>query len=166
VTESVVLGVLAERPSHGFAVSKILAADGELGRVFTVRRPLVYRALDRLVEAKYAEPLVTEKSEAGPKRTVLRVTPAGRRQNRNWLAEPVEHVRDIRIELLVKLSLLDRSGRSSLQLVRRQREALDAALDALGDVPAARPDHVDLWRHHVAVAARTFLDDLEGRASR
>lgn len=161
LTDYAVLGVLAEEARHGFALSKVFDADGDLGRVFTVRRPLVYRALDRLVEAGYAEPVATEKSEAGPKRTVLRVTTSGRRRLRAWLAQPVEHVRDIRIELLLKLSLLNRSGASPLPLVRRQRAALDEALEALGDTLIAPADHVDLWRHHVAWAARAFLDDLE-----
>ena len=111
-TEYAVLGVLAEGTSHGFALAKLLAADSEVGRVFRVRRPLVYRALDRLVEAGYAEPVSTEKGDAGPQRVVHKITRRGRRQLDRWLAQPVEHVRDIRIEFLLKLALLDRRGRS------------------------------------------------------
>ncbi|HEY7824307.1 MAG TPA: PadR family transcriptional regulator, partial [Acidimicrobiia bacterium] len=55
VTEYAVLGILAEAPSHGFAVAKELDANTEVGRILTVRRPLVYRALDRLVDQRLAE---------------------------------------------------------------------------------------------------------------
>ena len=51
-TEHAVLGVLAEAPTHGFAIAKDLAPGTSVGRVLTVRRPLVYRALDRLVAAR------------------------------------------------------------------------------------------------------------------
>ncbi|MGH8947639.1 MAG: PadR family transcriptional regulator, partial [Acidimicrobiia bacterium] len=67
-TEYVVLGLLTEGPTHGFAISKVLQPGTNLGRVITVRRPLVYRALDRLVDAGLAEPAHTEPGAAGPNR--------------------------------------------------------------------------------------------------
>jgi PadR family transcriptional regulator AphA len=158
VTELTVLGVLAERPHHGFALSKELGAKSEVGRIFTVRRPLVYRALDRLVEAGYAEPLATEKGDAGPQRVIHRITPRGRRRLRAWLQEPVEHVRDLRIEFLVKLALLRRAGRSPAALIGAQKETLETTLTAL-DVPGP-DDHVELWRRHNAAAATAYLEDL------
>jgi PadR family transcriptional regulator AphA len=161
LTEYGVLGVLADRPCHGFALSKQLGPDGEVGRVLTVRRPLVYRALDRLVEAGLAEPAHTERGDAGPQRVIHRVTREGRRRLRHWLGEPVEHIRDMRIEFQLKITLLQRSGVSPLGLVRRQRAALDPTLAALDD-PATEPlDHLRLWRRHNAAAAAAYLDDLE-----
>ena len=50
LTDWVVLGVLSEEPRHGFAVAKELGRDAELGQLWTVRRPLVYRAIDHLLE--------------------------------------------------------------------------------------------------------------------
>jgi hypothetical protein len=47
--EWAVLGLLAEQPTHGFATAEALAPDGVVGRIWTMRRPLVYRALDVLV---------------------------------------------------------------------------------------------------------------------
>ena len=160
-TEYAVLGILAEASSHGFAISKLLQADSEVGRVCTVRRPLVYRALDRLVEAGYATPVTTEKGNAGPRRVIHQVTAAGRRRLDRWLAAPVEHVRDIRIEFLLKVALLQRSDRSPVELIRRQRQVLSPTLDALDE---SRPDdHVELWRQHNATAAASYLDELEDR---
>lgn len=161
-TEYAVLGLLAECPSHGFAIFKELRPGTAVGRVFTVRRPLVYRALDRLVEAGFAEPVHTEPGDAGPQRVIHHITDSGLCRLGEWLQEPVEHVRDIRIEFLLKLALLQRSGVSPLTLIRGQRIALEETLSAL-DVPAGIPDDVELWRHHNAAATSAYLKDLETR---
>lgn len=161
LTEFAVLGLLAEGPKHGFAMSKELSAGGSLGRVLTVRRPLTYRALDRLVAAGLAEAGHTEPGAAGPQRTVHRITRAGRRKLDRWLDLPVGHIRDLRIEFQLKLSLLLRAGRSPLALIEAQRSEIEptlAGLDLPGDQP---PDHVELWRRHNAAAAGRYLEDLE-----
>jgi PadR family transcriptional regulator AphA len=159
-TEYAVLGVLAEEPRHGFALAKELEPDGEVGRVFTIHRPLVYRALDRLVDLVYAAPVATEKGDAGPQRVIHSVTPAGRKRLKVWLAEPVAHVRDLRLQFLLKVILLTRSDRSPVDLIRKQREALASTFDALDD-PTTPRDPVELWRHHTASAASAYLDELE-----
>lgn len=160
-TEYAVLGILAEGASYGFAIAKELTAESDLGRVCTVRRPLVYRALDRLVAAGYAEPVATERGDSGPQRTVHQATPTGRHRLHLWLSEPVEHVRDMRIEFLLKLALLSRSMQSPTTLIRNQRAVLSPTLDALDTM--ATDDHVELWRQHNAAAAGAYLDALERR---
>lgn len=166
LTEYAVLGLLAEGPTHGFALSKTLRPEAELGRVFTVRRPLVYRALDRLVEAGMAEPIGVEPGAAGPNRVIHRMTTAGRRRLDKWLRSPVAHVRDMRIEFQLKLALLQLSGRSPLQLVSVQRRKLGPTLTAL-DVPSSSPlDHLELWRRHNAAAAASYLESLERHYSK
>jgi PadR family transcriptional regulator AphA len=160
-TEYAVLGVLAEGASHGFALSKLLDAGSEIGRVFKVRRPLVYRALDRLVAAGFAEPISTEKGNAGPERVIHRITRSGRSRIRRWLDDPVEHVRDIRIEFLLKLALLERADRSPIDLIRKQAKVLTPTLESIEEAAAGTHDHVDLWRRHNAAAAMAYLDTLE-----
>ncbi len=160
VTEYAVLGILAEGPSHGFALAKELGANADVGRILTVRRPLVYRALGRLVDHGLAEPVTTESSDSGPDRTIHRVTGRGRRRLRRWLTEPVAHVRDMRIEFLLKLAILRRSGTSPARLVRAQKDSLQPTLEALDDPQI--DDHVEIWRRHNARAAGAFLDELEG----
>ena len=160
LTEFAVLGLLAEEPRHGFAVSRDLEPSTAVGRILTVRRPLVYRALDRLVGAGLAAPARTEPGDAGPNRVVLRVTPPGRRHLRRWLGQPVAHIRDLRIEFLLKLTLLERSGRSPLPLIRMQLDALRPALARL-ERPVSPPDPVELWRQHNAGAAASYLEHLE-----
>ncbi|MDY7105657.1 MAG: PadR family transcriptional regulator [Actinomycetota bacterium] len=161
LNEWVVLALLSEEPAHGFAVSKQLRPESDLGRILTVHRPLVYRALDRVVGAGLAEAHQTEPGDAGPNRTSYRVTDAGREALDGWMRRPVGHVRDLRIEFLVKLRLTERAGRDPAALVAAQRAALDDTLDGLAD-PGPDADVVDRWRHHNALAARRFLDDLGG----
>jgi DNA-binding PadR family transcriptional regulator len=161
-TEYAVLGLLSEQPSHGFAISRQLGPEGEVGRVLTVRRPLVYRALDRLVEIGCAEPVSTEKGSSGPQRVIYRITPTGRRRLRRWLGEPVEHVRQLRIEFLLKLALLQRSKRSAVDLIRDQRAMLEPTIRALDEGAIDGEDPVEMWRRHNATAAGAYLEDLEG----
>lgn len=160
VTEYAVLGVLAERPSHGFAIARELSAKGDVGRIITVRRPLVYRALDRLVHSDLAEPVHTEKGDAGPNRVVHRATGAGRHELSGWLSRPVDHVRDMRIELLLKIALLIRSQVSPASLIAAQRRLIQPTLRALDE--AVSNDPVEIWRQHSARAAGTFLEELAG----
>ena len=162
LTEWVVLALLAEGPVHGFAIARELRAGADLGRIITVQRSLVYRALDRLVSAGLAEPHQTEPGEAGPSRTLHRPTQTGNAAVEHWLDRPVDHVRDLRIEFLAKLRLNQRRGRDPGPLVESQRAALADTFDRLttpddGDV-------VELWRDHNARAAQTFLDRLAARS--
>jgi DNA-binding PadR family transcriptional regulator len=160
--EWAVLGLLAEEPVHPFALARLLGPGGPLGRVLTVRRPLVYRAVERLEAEGLAARDRTEPGEAGPERTVYRVTRAGKSLLEGWLDEPVAHVRELRLAFLLKLLLLDRRGRPAAGLVAAQRRVLSGTLERLAGLPE-EPDAVDLWRHHNALAVEGFLASLAGR---
>ena len=160
LNEWVVLALLVEEPGHGFALARSLAPDSDLGRILTVRRPLVYRAVDRLVEAGLVEPVQTEPGDAGPSRTVLRATATGRRRLDRWLSGPVAHVRELRVEFLVKLRLLERRGLDPGPLVEAQRAALDDTLDGLVGRARSGGDVVDRWRACNAEAVSRFLAGL------
>lgn len=159
LTEWVVLALIGETPSHGFAVARRLQPATDLGRILTVHRSLVYRALDRLNDAGLIERLATEPGDAAPKRTVMRVSRRGRRALDRWFVTPVDHVRDLRIEFLVKMRLTERLGRDPGELVSAQRRELAATLETLTE-SGEDDDVVDRWRRHVALATRDFLDGL------
>ena len=162
VTEWTVLGLLGEGPSHAFALARNLRPDGDLGRILTVRQPLVYRAVDRLVASGLAAPSRVEPGDSGPRRTVYEITPAGRRRLRRWLGAPVGHVRDMRLEFLLKLALTERERLPVLPLIVGQEEAIAETLHALR-VQADPQDDVDLWRLHNAAAVASFLAALAAR---
>jgi DNA-binding PadR family transcriptional regulator len=154
LTEWVVLGLIAEGPTHGFALARLLARGGEVGRVWAATRPLTYRAIDQLAADGLIEPVRTEPG-AGPPRTVHRAAASGRRALRRWLSEPVAHPRDVRAELLVKLLLLEREGTPTEPLLAAQRAAFAEVLEATKG--AAARDSVSRWRAEQAAAIDRFL---------
>lgn len=156
-----VLGAVREGPTHGFAVAQLLAADGALGQIWTVARPMVYRELAKLAGLGLVAERSTQRSQLGPARTIVSVTAAGRAALEHWLVEPVEHVRDVRSLLLLKLALLARADQESGALLSAQRERFGAQLEGLR---AAR-DHAEgfdrvlaQWRVASSQAAVEFLD--------
>jgi PadR family transcriptional regulator AphA len=159
LSDWVVLGVVAEGPTHGWPVVRQLAPDGAIGRIWTVSRPLVYRSLATLLAAGLIEEHGDAPGARGPQRTIVRVTRRGRAALRRWLAAPVDHVREVRSELLVKLALLDRAGRPSTELVERQLEHLEPVFAAV--TQRAARDGFDsvlaTWRREQALAVRRFL---------
>jgi DNA-binding PadR family transcriptional regulator len=159
LNEWAVLGLLVERPRHGYDVAAELRPDSEIGQVWRLTRPLVYRAITRLDALDLARADHTEPGTGGPPRTVYAATAGGRERLRDWLARPVDHVRDMRAEFLLKLVLAQRLRVDTTDLVRAQRARLDAHLSALG-APPPTDEVVALWRHLSAHAARAFLDAL------
>jgi len=159
LTESVVLALLVESPRHGYDIAGELRPGTELGSVWRVSRPLVYRAVERLVDLGIVEPRREEHGAGGPPRVVHGATRAGRNASRRWLATPVEHVRDVRSELLLKLVLARRAGIDTASLVDAQRATLAGPIAAFA-APTDPTNVVALWRHHSAAAVDAFLADL------
>ena len=163
LAEWLVLAVLSQQPMHGFAVAQLTLPQGELGRVWHVPKAVVYRSIARMVDAGLVVPASTEQG-LGPQRTVYAVTSAGREAAQRWLHTPVEHVRNIRSHLLLKLALLDRVGGDPTDLLRGQRAVLEPIAKAIEDQRAqvAGFDAVLLaWRRATATAAMDFLDAVD-----
>ena len=147
--EWAVLALIAQRPTHGFALARMLEPSGEVGKVWSLPRPLVYRAIETLQTAELIAPKRTEPGQAGPQRTVLAATPRGKRLVTKWLRQPVEHVRDVRPLLLLKLLFLDRAGRDPAVLLQAQLEELqplETALRRRARTAAGFDKTLALWR--------------------
>jgi PadR family transcriptional regulator AphA len=160
--EWAVLGLLAERPAHGFAVSKALAPGGEIGIIWSVPRQLVYRVLGVLEEHGLVESIGTE-AGPGPVRTIIGPTAAGRQALTGWLGEPVAHVRDARSLLMLKLVFLERSGLDMRPLLERQRELLlpvAAAQRERADAATGVQRTVELWRSECIEAVIGFTERM------
>lgn len=164
--EWVVLAILGREPSHGFAVAQLTAPDGELGRVWHIPKAVIYRSIGRLLDASLIEPEGTEPG-LGPQRTIYKTRPDGRAAAQRWLHTPVEHVRDIRSQLLLKLALLDRTGGDSADLLKRQRMVLEPIVRAI-ETTSVREGGFDAtllaWRKANALAALDFLDRITSPA--
>jgi DNA-binding PadR family transcriptional regulator len=155
------LALLREEPTHGWAIVKLLAPAGEVGSVWSLSRPLVYRAVDHLGAMGLVAPLGVQQMGARS-RTLHTATRAGTRAVDRWLGVPVDHVRDVRTELLLKLVLRERRGLDLVPLVKAQQRRLGRTLARLerGD----NADVVALWRSESASSVRRFLEEVEARA--
>jgi DNA-binding PadR family transcriptional regulator len=161
--EWAVLALLSESSAHGFALARAMAPDGEVGQVWAVRRPLVYRALETLQRMGLASPLSTVPSQAGPQRTLLEVSPAGRRALAQWLGQPVDHVRDARSLLMLKLLFLTRRHADLEPLLIAQREQFSVHSESLS-AAVDRAEGFDrallLWRLQSTLAAIRFTETM------
>jgi DNA-binding PadR family transcriptional regulator len=119
-----VLALLCEEPAHGWALAAAVAPDGEIGAVWSLGRPLVYRSLEILQQRGLIEPAGSAPSVRGPSRTLFRPTRKGRKAVSDWLAEPVAHVRDVRPMLLLKLVFGRRAGVDQDAMLSAQYELL------------------------------------------
>lgn len=154
------LGIVAQGPTHGFAVAARLKVDGDIGRIWSLSRPLTYRAIDHLVTIGYVEPVREEQGAAGGNRTIIRITRTGRSHLVRWLGTPTTHLRDVRSEFLLKLTLGEMLGLEDRGLIRDQKKIVDRILKGLVSPTPEKNDHVMAWRIETAEAARRFLDQL------
>jgi PadR family transcriptional regulator AphA len=157
------LGILYERPSHGFAVAARLTPGADVGRVWSSSRSLTYRSLDQLVQRGLVVAVGEERGVAGGTRTVLAATRHGRAMFRRWLHSPVVHLRDVRSELLLKIVLASANDIDVSATIRAQRERAVEFVEML-DRSGDDRDIVHLWRRESAEATVRFLDRL-GAAS-
>ena len=128
--EWAVLALLAEQPAHGWAVASQLDQSGELGLVWSLGRPLVYRSIDILTERKLIEPAGHEPGLRGPNRTIFARRRLKRRGTRALLANR-SSVRDVRSLLLLKLIFAERAGVDPRPMLAAQHEAIAAAVTSL-----------------------------------
>jgi DNA-binding PadR family transcriptional regulator len=157
------VALLAEQPTHGWALADKLKPSGEIGSVWSVARPTVYRSLDTLKEEGLIEVVRLEPSERGPYREVYRTTRRGRAELKKWLAEPVARLSDIRSVFLLKLVLASRAGIDRREMVQAQRAVVASIVSDLEAKPPPTSDAEYLqirFRLDSAQAVLRFLDDL------
>ncbi|MER7821087.1 MULTISPECIES: PadR family transcriptional regulator [unclassified Streptomyces] len=173
LAEWIVLALMAERPSHGFAIAALTAEGAEIGEFWYISRPMVYRSITRLVERGLIAPVGTEESDRGPQRMIYAATRSAKTAVSRWLSEPVTQLFDVRADLTIKLLLLQRRGAGPARLVERQRVVIDEIEQALRAKEHAG-DHLTraiyAWRLEHVRAALRFLDavdvDVEADATR
>lgn len=157
------LGLLYKKPSHGFAIAARLKPGSDIGRIWSLTRPLTYRALEQLQIHGYIEESGEEAGLAGGNRTLLTITKPGRAIFRTWINTPVVHLRDMRSELLLKLILADECGINLTEMLRTQRKNIkilqrniESSLDN-----SNKNDAVLVWRREIAEATLRFIDSLK-----
>ncbi|GGZ93176.1 hypothetical protein GCM10010371_61200 [Streptomyces subrutilus] len=169
LAEWIVLALMAERPSHGFAIAALTAEGAEIGQFWYISRPMVYRSITRLVERGLITAVGAEESDRGPQRMIYATTRSAKTTVSRWLSEPVVHLFDVRAELTCKLLLLQRRDASPARLVERQRVVIDGIEESLRAKEHAG-DHlaraIYAWRLEHVRAARRFLDAVDVDSAR
>ena len=121
--EFAVLGALGKGPAHGYDIYQYLSNN--LGPIWTLGLSQVYALLSRLEQ----EELVTHQrheQEKRPDRKIFTLTPKGIKIFKNWVRQPVPHVRDLRLEFLCKLHFARARGRGAeTRLIKAQMAVLE-----------------------------------------
>ena len=157
------LGLLYSGPSHGFAIAARLKPGSDIGRIWSLTRPLTYRALEQLQIHGYVEESGEEAGLAGGNRTLLTMTKPGRAIFRAWINTPVVHLRDMRSELLLKLVLADECGIDISAMLKTQRKNIKMLLRNIENSLDGNDtnDTVHKWRREIAEATLRFIDSLK-----
>ena len=122
--EFAALGFLIEEPLHGYALRSRIAEG--LGPLWQVASSQLYQVLHRLEERGCVK-RVAETSSGGPSKMIYHVTEEGSRSFWEWAQDPVETMRNVRVEFAAKLYFLRRLKPSALStLIDRQIAALEA----------------------------------------
>ncbi|MER5867070.1 helix-turn-helix transcriptional regulator [Kitasatospora sp. NPDC002040] len=165
LAEWIVLALMAEGPSHGFAIATLTAENADIGEFWYVSRPMVYRSITRLVERELITPVGAEEGNRGPQRMVYAATRSAKTTVTRWLSEPVTELFDVRADLTCKLLLLQRRDTSPARLIERQRVVIDEIEESLRAKEDAAGDHLSraiyAWRLEHVRAARRFLDAVD-----
>lgn len=158
-----VLAAVSEGETHGFRLAALFGPGSELGEIWRIQRPQVYRALEHLEQQGLIVEVGREAGEGGPPRVLYRISDPGRERLERWLQLPVTRLRFGRSDLRLKLAFLLRSGRSWRGLLAAQREVYRAQLQTLeassrSAVGVARVSL--LWRLEMAQAGLRYVERL------
>lgn len=155
----VCLALVRSGINHGYPIAQEFAPDGEVGAVLTASRPVVYRELLSL-ESQGLLSSRADRGARGQAKKLLKLTAAGNKALDAWLDEPVQHIRDIRTDFLVKVMMREKLALPLVPFVIAQRAALD---DVVSTLSRSRDRSViGVWRREQARAVGRFLDEIEG----
>ena len=120
--EYAILGLVHQRPAHGYQIAQEMAPDSGLGLICPLRRSNVYFLLGNLERRGLIE-VEQRRDDAYPPKTVLKATTAGRRAFESWIWQPVARLREVRLDFLLKAYFLrDAESESILRLLEGQVE--------------------------------------------
>ncbi len=123
--EYAVLALLRIEPMYGYQMAHYFE-DGDLGEVCPIEQSLLYTYL-RNVQARGLVAWTEVRAGLRPPRKLFELTPDALTLIDGWLRAPVERMREVRLELLVKLYVLGRTDPAAArELLRRQIDVCEA----------------------------------------
>jgi PadR family transcriptional regulator AphA len=97
-----ILGLLREQPRHGYELAEFFREGGALASVCGMPLNVLYAQVHRL--ERFGLIAGTPEPAGGTRwRTVLRLSPAGEGAFLAWLDQPVDRMREVRQDFLLKL---------------------------------------------------------------
>ncbi len=99
--EYIILGLLKSRPMHGYEMFQKFETSS-LGEIMHLEMNQMYAFIKKLEKLGYIETTL-ETQETRPPRKIHALTQSGDAIFQEWLTQPVEKPRDIRIIFLLKL---------------------------------------------------------------
>jgi DNA-binding PadR family transcriptional regulator len=125
--DNVALGLLMPGPKHGYGLYQDF--EESFGSIWKAGQTKFYVALGNL-ETRGLLRATTEPQEGRPARKVYHLEDAGREAFQEWLHQPVESIRAIRVEFMAKLRFFDLLGLTGVRrLIDTQIEVLQGMLD-------------------------------------
>lgn len=126
--EYAILCLLTLRPMHGYEMVCLLAAEG-LDAICPVEQSTLYTYL-RTLESRGLVSWSEERVGSRPPRKVFELSEPGRNLVEEWLRRPVERIREVRLEFLLKVFFLGAIDRMALrELLAQQIEVCEEYIE-------------------------------------
>ncbi|MHB1130463.1 MAG: hypothetical protein ACYC06_10525 [Ilumatobacteraceae bacterium] len=156
LADNICLALIVNGAEHGWAVVQQLQPETQFGRIWSLSRALTYRSIEHLIELKYIRRRGVTAGK-GADRRLIHPTSLGRSVTHQWLETPVEHLRDVRTELLLKLELRTQAKKHNVAFIRRQQKIFAPVTSSLETTAQSSKVPVDLWRRESAKSVDAFL---------
>ncbi len=146
--EYAILGLLKSRPMHGYEMFQQFE-DGMLGKIVRLEMSQMYAFLKKLERLQYIESDL-EMQGTRPPRKIFHLTESGHDLFMNWLTQPVEKPRDVRIFFLIKLYYVQQFlPHKVAYLINKEILACQHFLTHLEAKQGITPDDTDFFDHVV-----------------
>ena len=159
-SENIILGLLCERPMHGYELARLVQQDEALRAIWRIERSEIYFLLGKLRQQAFIAELAEERQN-GPARTIYAPTDSGRAAFEQWLHTPDLRPRHLRTALLARVWMALRYDPAvAVSLIEAQKRALSDWLDHAEEQPIEN-EVVALVRHLRTAQVRATLDALD-----
>jgi PadR family transcriptional regulator, regulatory protein AphA len=160
--EYAVLAALERSSVHGYDLYHYLSTS--VGAIWTLKISQVYALLGRLEN----EGLVSHQRHVQgkrPDRKIFTLTAEGEKIFKDWVGQPVRHVRDLRLEFLSKLHFARNMGRgTATRLIKAQMAVLEEKYHGMRHKSKSMETFVETqalrYRLLQTKAALTWLQEL------
>ena len=124
-TELALLGFLNEQPMHGYEIHRRMSDPSGLGQVWRIKQSQLYALLNKMESAGYIQSEL-EPQESKPPRKVYYLSDSGKKTYIEWVNQPVNTGRRMRLEFLVKIYFnLRQDDNSAFELLQKQEAVCD-----------------------------------------